>query len=240
MSDFAELFDQGPEEEEQIPEYPVINWDGINLRLLNVHHSLWGDKLWEAGKIMGRIIKEHLFNISVEGKTVVEFGAGAGLSTICCSLAGASNVVSTDYPDANLIENLEFNVLKYPNVKVVGHQWGKDISPVLAANNNDQFDVAILADLVFNHTCHSQLLQSLSGCLKRTGFAIVTFTHHRTHLVKEDLHFFKLAKKKFGFNVEELGTMQHPPMFKDDFGPIEIRSTAHICKLTYADEQMKQ
>jgi nicotinamide N-methyltransferase len=67
-----------------------------------------------------------------------------------------------------------------------------------------RFEVAILSDLIFNHICHQQLLQSLVGCLKFDGFALVTFTHHRTHLIKEDLRFFELAEEEFGLEVEEL------------------------------------
>ena len=232
-NDFAELFDEGPEEELPEPEYPIIEWEGIKIRLLNVHHSLWGDKLWEAGKIMSKIIKDGKFGVDVSGKTVVEFGSGAGLSSICCAIKGAARVVATDYPDQNLVDNLRYNCSQYSNIVVVGHQWGKDIDSVLAANNGNKFDIAILADLVFNHTCHKHLLQSLTACLKKEGYALVTYTHHRTHLMKEDLNFFELAKNEFGMNVEELGTEKHPPMFKDDFGPIEVRTTAHLCKLTF-------
>ena len=233
--DFQELFDEGPEEVGPEPEFPVVEWEGISIRLLNVHHSLWGDKLWEAGKIMSKIIKDGEFGVSVKDKTVVEFGSGAGLSSICCALAGAKHVVATDYPDTNLVDNLRFNCTPYKNITVVGHQWGKDCSPVLEANGGEKFDVAVLADLVFNHTCHTQLLESLVGCLRKDGYALVTYTHHRTHLVKEDLRFFKLAEKKFGFHVEQLGTKTHPPMFQDDFGPMEVRTTAHLCRLTFVN-----
>lgn len=231
--DFAELFDEGPEPEEPEPEYPFIEWEGIEIRLLNLHHSLWGDKLWEAGKIMSKAIKEKQFGLDVLGKTVVEFGSGAGLSSICSALSGAKKIVATDYPDDNLIENLRFNCSKYPVITVVGHKWGYEFQPILDANDGQKFDVAILADLVFNHTCHKQLLSSLSSVLSPTGTAFVSYTHHRTHLVKEDLHFFKLAQKKYNFIVEELGTQTHPPMFPDDFGPIELRTTAHLCKMTF-------
>lgn len=235
--DLGDLFDEGPQEIEPEPEYPIIDWEGIPLRLLNVHHSLWGDKLWEAGKIMSKIIKERQFGVDLSGKNVVEFGSGAGLSAICASITGANHVVATDYPDRNLLDNLEFNCSKYPNITVVGHQWGRDVAPVSAANKNEKFDVAILADLVFNHVCHKDLLKSLVNLLKpENSYALVTYTHHRTHLIKEDLNFFRLAKRKYGLVVEELGTMKHPPMFKDDLGPLEIRTTAHLIKMRFRNE----
>jgi nicotinamide N-methyltransferase len=41
---------------------------------------------------------------------VLELGAGAGLPSIVCALNGATQVVVTDYPDAELVENLEYNI----------------------------------------------------------------------------------------------------------------------------------
>lgn len=41
---------------------------------------------------------------------MLELGAGAGLPSLVCTINGASQVVVTDYPDADLIENLRYNV----------------------------------------------------------------------------------------------------------------------------------
>lgn len=46
----------------------------------------------------------------MKGKTVLELGAGGGLPSLVCALNGASQVVVTDYPDADLIENLHYNI----------------------------------------------------------------------------------------------------------------------------------
>lgn len=46
----------------------------------------------------------------VKGKTVLELGAGAGLPSLVCALNGASQTVVTDYPDAELIDNLRYNI----------------------------------------------------------------------------------------------------------------------------------
>lgn len=240
-NDLADLFDEGPQDTGPEPQYPIVEFEGIQLRLLNVHHSLWGDKLWEAGKIMSKIIIKKQYGVDVTGKDVIEFGSGAGLCSISAAISGAKHVVATDYPDQNLIDNLRFNCSKYSNIDVVGHQWGKDIQPVLEANKNEKFDVAILADLIFNHACHKQLLESLTQLLKKNddSYALVTYSHHRTHLIKEDLNFFRLARRKFGLKVEELGTMKHQPMFKDDLGPVEIRSTAHFVKMTFLKDGEK-
>lgn len=46
----------------------------------------------------------------VHGKNVLELGAGAGLPSIAAAIWGAKNVVMTDYPDADLVENMKINV----------------------------------------------------------------------------------------------------------------------------------
>ena len=46
----------------------------------------------------------------VEGSRVLELGAGAGLPSVICALSGARRVVITDYPDHELIENIQWNV----------------------------------------------------------------------------------------------------------------------------------
>ncbi|OHT10874.1 putative nicotinamide N-methyltransferase [Tritrichomonas foetus] len=230
--DFQELFDQGPEEEEPEPEYPVVTWEGISVRLLNRHHSLWGDKLAEAGKITASIILHEKYGVRVEGKTICELGAGAGLPSICCCMKNAKNVVTTDYPDDYLVDNIKYNLKDYNNAHVIGFMWGKDPTPLLQLNNNEKFDILILSDVIFNHTVHRQLLQSTKDLLKDDGYALILFTHHRTHLVKEDLNFFVLAESEFPFVWEEKDTVKHPPMF-NDIGNMELRTAAHVGLLTF-------
>lgn len=46
----------------------------------------------------------------VLGKNVLELGAGSGLPSLVCAARGAQKVVVTDYPDADLIENLRYNI----------------------------------------------------------------------------------------------------------------------------------
>lgn len=41
---------------------------------------------------------------------MLELGAGGGLPSLVCALNGAAQVVVTDYPDADLIENLRYNI----------------------------------------------------------------------------------------------------------------------------------
>lgn len=46
----------------------------------------------------------------VHGRAVLELGAGAGLPSIAAAIWGAKQVVVTDYPDEDLVENLQMNI----------------------------------------------------------------------------------------------------------------------------------
>lgn len=54
-------------------------------------------------------LQQHAESI-VRHKNVLELGAGAGLPGLISAMLGAQNVVITDYPDADLIANLQHNI----------------------------------------------------------------------------------------------------------------------------------
>ncbi len=68
-------------------------------------------------------------------------------------------MVLTDYPDAELLENLRHNVqVNVPDtqrhiIDVEGYTWGRRVAPLLSCLplNSPGFDLIILSDLVFNH-----------------------------------------------------------------------------------------
>ena len=65
--------------------------------------------LWNASRVLCDYLQEHAASL-VLGKDVLELGAGAGLPSIVCAVLGARKVVVTDYPDADLVDNLSFNI----------------------------------------------------------------------------------------------------------------------------------
>lgn len=65
--------------------------------------------LWNAGRTISDYLEIHASSL-VQGRTVLELGAGAGLPSIVCAINGAAQVVVTDYPDVDLVQNLEYNI----------------------------------------------------------------------------------------------------------------------------------
>jgi len=179
-----------------------------------------------------------------------------------------NQVVLTDYPDADLITNLEYNVVKNiplsgrQHVSVQGYIWGRPVEPLLDAlsacpGSSGGFDLIIMSDLVFNHSEHDALLRTCKLALKplhkqdasplspsapQQGQPQVTninpipsllvfYTHHRPQHAHRDLEFFVRARR-MGWDCEEVVAEKFPPMFPEDSGDEEVRSTVHGWRLT--------
>jgi nicotinamide N-methyltransferase len=159
---------------------------------------------------------------------VLELGAGAGLPSLVCALNGAARVVVTDYPDAELIDNLRYNIdhcellSTPPSVVAEGYLWGAPIQDIVQHLPGDDkaFDVLILADLLFNHSEHAKLIQTVQLTLKKGSGskAYVFFTPYRPWLLQKDLAFFDLARDA-GFVVEKtFEKVMDKVMFEEDLG----------------------
>jgi EEF1A N-terminal glycine/lysine methyltransferase len=145
-------------------------------------------------------------------------------------------VVVTDYPDTDLIANLQHNVDNCDliqgrkNIRVVGYLWGNPVGPLL--DHIDQgstpgFDVLVLADILFNHSEHTKLIKTLEDALKRGGdaVALVFFTPYRPWLLEKDLHFFELARAR-GFETKKIHhQIMDKVMFDKDPGDELLRRT---------------
>ena len=163
-------------------------------------------------------------------------------------------VVVTDYPDQDLVENLKYNVrncqldqnrggtigvevgplptFRYSLISYQGYLWGAALSSALSPG----FDLLILADLLFNHSEHTKLVKSISQTLRRTATAkaLVFFTPYRPWLLKQDLAFFDLARQE-GFVVEmKLEKLMDKVMFVEDRGDETLRRTVYGYELRWA------
>ncbi|KAN0065834.1 Protein N-terminal and lysine N-methyltransferase efm7 [Thecaphora frezii] len=219
-------------------------------------HPLWGHLAWNASFVMADFLCAHA-NTLTKGRKVLELGAAAGLPSIVCNWVEASHVVASDYPDpdllGNLVKNIAFNcgednksTFKGPGYAAAeGFIWGTDPTKVLShlsADGSEKFDLILLSDLVFNHQAHPALLDTCERCLAdplsadeadkdlRTPCVLVFFTHHRPHLANKDMGFFDLAEAK-GWKVQKLGEWFREPMFPDDPGDKQVRSTIHGFRL---------
>ncbi|KAK7464883.1 Protein N-terminal and lysine N-methyltransferase efm7 [Stygiomarasmius scandens] len=223
--------------------------EDVRIRLVG-NHPLWGHYLWNSALCISSYLDEH--PELCKDRFVLELGAGGGLPSIIAALNNAKKVVLTDYPDASLIENMQYNVdqnIQRPeirsNVHVEGYIWGHSVQPLLdilpneSISNKRGYHLIILSDLVFNHSQHDSLLKTCELALAGNDSTrdapepcvLVFYTHHRPHLAHRDMEFFEKAKSK-GWVCDEIVVRKYPPMFPDDPGAEEVRSTVHGWKLT--------
>lgn len=192
-----------------------------------------GHHLWNAGRTTSTYLEQHAASL-ISGKTVLELGAGAGLPSLVCALNGAKRVVVTDYPDAELIDNLRYNIdhckllSTPPSILAEGYLWGAPIEDIIQhlPEMDEDFDVLILADLLFNHSEHAKLIKTVQLTLKKSpdSKAYVFFTPYRPWLLQKDLAFFDLAREA-GFAVEKtFEKIMDKVMFEEDPGVSLLRT----------------
>jgi nicotinamide N-methyltransferase len=212
-----------------------IHGEKTAIRLgLVASHALWAHHLWNGGVVLADMVDDG--RIAVADRSVVELGSGAALPSIVALLAGARCVVSTEYPEQPLLDNVACNIRRnvgdVSRSKVTGFLWGSDPKDVLAGSPGG-FDVALLADLLANHTALPDLAQSLHSLLRRpTGVAWVSFGHHRPWLADKDMALFAHCER-LGLVHEKVFETSAPPMFADDPGSLAVRSTVHVHRITW-------
>lgn len=210
----------------------------ITMRLVG-KSPLWGHLLWNAGKLTANYLDKYR-DEWVKDKVVLELGAAAALPTLLCMLS-AKQVVSTDYPDIDLLENIQYNVdllkkeapeITLADTSVKGYRWGEPIDIIWDQGSN-KFDLVIMSDLIFNHTEHERLLKTLQYTVKpKTGKVFVVFTPHRPKLIDRDFGFFETAKQ-YGFESEKVAEKKMTPMFEEEEETKEIRSMVYAFIMTY-------
>lgn len=210
---------------------------------LEAHH------LWNGARIVSRLFEDEPWR--VQGKTVLELGAASGLPSLVCGALGSSRVVVTDFPDLDLIQVMQKNVDGLEEavegsrgrVRVKGYVWGADAAPLLAEleepPSSGGFDVLILADLLFRHTEHGNMVKSIRAALsrRRGSTAYVVFTSYRPWLRHKDLAFFDVAREA-GFVVEKvLEERLEKPLFENDPGDVEVQKTVTGWTVRWPEEE---
>ncbi|KAF8823617.1 hypothetical protein HHX47_DHR9000417 [Lentinula edodes] len=233
------------------PEATFSIFQGLHkefrIRLVD-SHPLWGHHLWNSALSVASYLEQHpsLFH----NQNILELGAGGALPSLVAAESGARKVVITDYPDPDLIRNIEYNVQENVDVARKGNVAVQNESN----SNEDLFDLIILSDLIFNHSQHEALFKTCRLALKPSPKSstspsnddatdassptsvlepslLVFYTHHRPHLAHRDMEFFEKARDQ-GWNCVEVVTQKFDPMFPEDPGEEEVRATVHGWLLT--------
>ncbi|KAL2364714.1 hypothetical protein RJZ56_002378 [Blastomyces dermatitidis] len=267
-----------PPKEATFEEYTMRSGQTIKLRLVGSspplkialkstsanRFAIEGFLLWNAGKTSADYLEDKAREW-VEGRDILELGAGAGLPSLVCAILGARTAVVTDYPDFDLVENMRINAQacesllslggtdgsspKSSPLRVEGFKWGTDPETVLRHLPDDAglgvdgrrgFDLLILADVIYNHPQHVQLITSVKQTLKRTrdAVAFVVFTPYQPWLFEKIVAFFPRAEES-GFVVTKVfERMMERLMFEEDPGDETLRRTVFGYELRWKEEEL--
>lgn len=161
----------------------------IDLRLPHpppdLYTKLQANNLWLAAIFLSDSIARD--EIELEPKhTVCELGAGAGLPGIVAGRKGC-RVVSSDWGVDEVLDVIRDNFARakidHEDWKVVGHEWGTDVTPLLTAlesptSTRNKFDTLLLADTLWVTEAQSALLDSIHALLKPNGIAHIAAGLH--------------------------------------------------------------
>lgn len=92
-----------------------------------------------------------------------------------------------------------------------------------------RFDVLILADLLFRHSEHGQLVKTIRETMKKNpdSVAYVFFTSYRPWKRDLDMRFFDIARDA-GFEVERVAEKKlEKPLFENDPGDLDVQKTVN-------------
>ncbi|CAK4031637.1 Hypothetical predicted protein [Lecanosticta acicola] len=170
--------------------------------------KLFAHYLWNAGIKLAELISGDKEEWTVRDEKVLELGAGVGLDGIIATLAGAREVVISDYPANALLDNILRNAegavpqSARSRYRIEGYEWGDDTSP-FASSNAHSFGRILAADCFWMPHEHENLVKSMLHFLdwshKARVFVVAGFHTGRAKLAG----FFDEATLQ-GLAIEEI------------------------------------
>ncbi|WFD36908.1 nicotinamide N-methyltransferase [Malassezia cuniculi] len=174
-------------EHAQLPDWCVV--DGrraIPYRIASLSSAntkLFAHYQWDAGVHLADLIVEHTSArdgsaADVHGKCVVELGAGTAVPSLVSAALGAAMTVATDYPDADVLQNMAHNAAvlaalpRAPTLalRTAGLQWGAAGDEQRVAQSSvhaGAYELVIAADVLWVSSQHEALLHSVEALLAR-------------------------------------------------------------------------
>ncbi|KAK7953746.1 hypothetical protein PG996_014638 [Apiospora saccharicola] len=209
---------------------------GKEITIHLVGYNLYeGHYLWNGSRFVSQWIETHVH--LVKGKTVLEIGAGGGLPSLVTAHLGARKTVVTDYPDQDLIVNINKNIDEA--AELLPTPTRDYIAGAADQAATEKFDILILADLLFKHPQHKNMVKTIQMTMRRRreSRAWVFFTSYRPWLKEKDLGFFDLAREQ-GFDVEKVfETRMDKPMFENDPGDLDVQKTCTGWEIRWPEAQ---
>ncbi|XP_069553864.1 protein-lysine methyltransferase METTL21C-like [Brachyistius frenatus] len=134
----------------------------------------YGAVMWPAALALCSFLDNNRHVVNLQGKKVLELGAGTGVVTVVASLLGAS-VTATDLPE--VLTNLQVNVTRNTEGRcrhtpqVAALSWGYDLQRTYPSSVH-RYDYVLAADVVYHHDFLDELLATMKHFC-RPGTALI-------------------------------------------------------------------
>ncbi|XP_067352290.1 uncharacterized protein [Channa argus] len=157
--------------------------------------DFYGAVMWPAALALCCYLDNNREKVNLQGKEVLELGAGTGLVTIVASLLGAS-VTATDLPEvlsnlrANVMRNTRESCKDIPKVKALS--WSFDMESTYPSSVY-HYDYVLAADVVYHHDFLDELLATMKHFCK-PGTTVIWANKVR---LESDLAFTENFKNAF-------------------------------------------
>ncbi|XP_004067197.1 uncharacterized protein LOC101173774 [Oryzias latipes] len=123
----------------------------------------FGGVMWPAALALCSFLENNKHAVNLEGKTILELGAGTGLVSIVATLLGGV-VTATDLPQ--VLSNLKANVMRNTRgrcrhtPRVAPLSWGFDLEHTYPSSVY-RYDYVLAADVVYYHDYLDELLATM-------------------------------------------------------------------------------
>lgn len=155
----------------------------------------YGSVMWPAALALCSFLENNKETVNLEGKLVLELGAGTGLVAIVASLLGAA-VTATDIPE--ILGNLRANVMRNTRGRCrytpqIGPlSWSYDIGRIYPASVY-RYDYVLAADVVYHHKFLDELMFTMKHFCHK-GTTVIWANKFR---LEADAEFIEKFKKEF-------------------------------------------
>ncbi|CAG5857615.1 unnamed protein product [Menidia menidia] len=128
----------------------------------------YGGMMWPAALALCSFLENQTQTFNLQGKEVLELGAGTGLVAIVASLLGAA-VTATDLPQ--MLSNLRANVMRNTRGRcrhlpqIAALSWGFDLESTYPSSVY-RYDYVLAADVVYHHDFLDELLATMKHFCK--------------------------------------------------------------------------
>ncbi|KAF7211687.1 uncharacterized protein [Nothobranchius furzeri] len=176
MNDHApepEVTEQRPVQQSWVPRIicraskDIYHYAGEDIVIYESIDS-YGGMMWPAALALCSFLEDNRNTVNLQGKEVLELGAGTGLVTVVASLLGAS-VTATDLPE--ILGNLRANVMRNTRGRcrhtpqVAALSWGYDLENTYPPSIY-RYDYVLAADVVYHHAFLDELLVTMKHFCK--------------------------------------------------------------------------